>query len=113
MLYADKVTDSMQRAISVTEVRRAKQEEHNAAHGIVPRTILKPVRDLIVAPAEDEEGDAAPRERAPRTRAEAEARVKALRAEMFAAAKDLDFEKAAKLRDELLRLEALALEFDP
>jgi len=117
ILYADKTTASMQRAMDVTRARRAKQETYNRERGIVPTTIVKPVRDLVVAPEAEESDEAAPvlgsgRSGAPlpRTQAEAVARIEDLRKKMFEAAKDLDFEKAAGLRDEILRLEALALE---
>jgi excinuclease ABC subunit B len=119
ILYADKVTDSMKRAMDVTNTRRAKQEAHNTAHGIVPTTIIKPVRDLMTVPDDEDEEEmegvplvlgAKGRSPVPHTLAEAEARILELRKQMFAAAKDLDFEKAAELRDEVLRLEALALE---
>ncbi len=120
VLYADKTTESMRRAIEVTQTRRAKQEAYNAAHGITPKTIVKPVRDLVVLPSADDEeervetvlGGGKSGKPAIRTRADAEKRIAALRKEMFEAAKDLEFEKAAKVRDEILRLEAVALEFD-
>ncbi|MCE9636929.1 MAG: excinuclease ABC subunit UvrB [Planctomycetes bacterium] len=118
ILYADKVTDSMRRAMDVTNTRRTKQEAHNLAHGITPTTIVKPVRDLMTLPDADEDDDDqdAPvlgskrRPEIPRTLEEAEKRIAELRKQMFEAAKDLDFEAAAKLRDEVLRMEALALE---
>jgi len=118
ILYADKMTDSMRRAIDLTNSRRAKQEAHNAEHGIVPKTIVKPVRDLVTVPDDEDDEDDGVRGplvlgarsvAAPRTLAEAETRIADLRKRMFEAAKDLDFEKAAELRDQVLRLEALAL----
>ena len=117
ILYADKMTDSMKRAIAVTSARREKQAAYNVEHGIVPTTIVKAVRDLMVLPeADEEEGKAElalgsrSRPAMPRTVEEAEKLIADLRRKMFEAAKDLDFEKAATLRDEVLRLEALALE---
>jgi excinuclease ABC subunit B len=121
ILYADKTTDSMQRAMAVVTARRAKQEAHNAANGIVPKTIIKPIRDLVTVPADEEEAawddaTSAPvlgskrRAETPRTQEEIEKRIAEFRAKMFEAAKDLDFETAAKFRDEVLRLEAIALE---
>ena len=117
IMYADKMTDSMKRAIAVTSARREKQAAYNLEHGIVPTTIVKAVRDLMVLPeADEEEGKAElalgsrSRPAMPRTVEEAEKLIADLRRKMFEAAKDLDFEKAATLRDEVLRLEALALE---
>jgi excinuclease ABC subunit B len=98
ILYADAVTDSMRRAIEVTDGRRRRQVAHNEEHGITPRTITTPVRDLMAVPGGGEEGPSlSPGERA-RTVAE-------LRKAMHAAAGRLDFEEAARLRDEALRLE--------
>jgi excinuclease ABC subunit B len=109
----------MQRAMDVTTARRKKQESYNAEHGIVPTTIVKPIRDLLTVPdeeIEEDDGGGPPvlgskrRAEVPRTVAEAEQRIAELRKKMFEAAKDLDFEAAAKLRDEVLRMEALLLE---
>jgi excinuclease ABC subunit B len=97
ILYADSVTDSMRRAIEVTDGRRRRQVAHNAEHGIVPTTIRTPVRDLMEVPGGEAEAGPSPEERA---RSVAE-----LRKAMHAAAARLDFEEAARLRDEALRLE--------
>lgn len=106
--------------MAVTRARRGRQEAFNVEHGITPRTIVKAVRDLPTAPAEDDPQGwhpgrvlsdlVAESAELPRTEADARARIAALRKEMFEAAKDLEFEKAAELRDEILRLERLALE---
>jgi excinuclease ABC subunit B len=119
VLYADKTTDSMRRAMDVTNARRAKQVAFNQEHGITPKTIIKPVRDLMTVPDDDEDADAPPPTLAdlvargvstPRTREEIEKRIVKLKDEMLAAAKDLEFERAAEIRDEILRLEAASLE---
>jgi excinuclease ABC subunit B len=120
VLYADKLTDSMKRAIDVTTARRAKQAAFNELHGIVPRTIIKPVRDRMFS-NDDDDADVpvdlatlvARDATAPRSVDEANARIADLRARMQAAAKDLEFERAAEIRDEILRLEVLALELAP
>jgi excinuclease ABC subunit B len=118
VLYADKMTDSMKRAIETTRVRRGKQEAYNAEHGITPRTIVKAVRELVAIPDEEEQSEGPPnladlvaRQAAiPRSREEIEKKIAKLKEEMFAAAKELDFERAAQIRDEVLRLEAASLD---
>ncbi len=121
VLYADKMTDSMQRAIDLTTSRRAKQEAFNEEHGITPTTIVKAVRDLMTVPDDDDDvsdprawrglaDHVAETADLPRSLQEVQKRITDLSAEMFAAARDLEFEKAAELRDEILRLEKLALE---
>jgi excinuclease ABC subunit B len=119
ILYADKTTDSMKRAMDVTNARRAKQVAFNLAHGITPKTIIKPVRDLMTVPDDEDDADAPPPSLAdlvargvstPRSREEIEKRIVKLKDEMLAAAKDLEFERAAEIRDEILRLEAASLE---
>ena len=129
ILYADKVTESIEGAMGEMERRRARQHAHNDEHGITPRTIVKPIRDQLEAPAEEDgfEMPAKGRGRGKgkggsrgRSQAGAEAEsatpkfsdhkellkhIKALRAEMMAAAKNLDFELAARIRDEVFRLE--------
>jgi len=104
ILYADGTTDSMRRALEETDRRRRRQVEHNAAHGIVPRTIVTPVRDLMAAPGGGDE-PAAASPTAGLEPAERARRVAELRKGMHAAAARLDFEEAARLRDEALRLE--------
>jgi len=119
VLYADKTTDSMKRAIDITNARRAKQVAFNKEHGITPKTIIKPVRDLMTVPDDDEDEGGPPPSLAdlvargvstPRSREEIEKRIVKLKDEMLAAAKDLEFERAAEVRDEILRLEAASLE---
>jgi excinuclease ABC subunit B len=120
VMYADETTDSMRRALDIVTTRREKQLAFNAAHGITPRTIVKAVRDLVTVPDDDEDDDAshppsladlvARGAAVPKTREEIEKKIEKLKAEMLAAAKDLEFERAAEIRDEVLRLEAASLE---
>jgi excinuclease ABC subunit B len=107
IMYADTITESMQRAIDETYRRRAKQIAYNQAHGITPRGIEKPIRALSsrVRPAVAEE--AAPYEATTLvglSREEALARIKELERAMKQAAKELDFERAAELRDQIFAL---------
>jgi excinuclease ABC subunit B len=110
ILYADRITDSMRKAIDETERRRAKQIAHNEANGITPRTVLKKVKELIdgvmsnaakddlkaaEALAKSMEGSEGLSER------DLSKRIKQLEKEMLEAAKALEFEKAARLRDQL------------
>ncbi len=108
ILYADTVTRSMKVAIDETERRRKVQHEYNIAHGIVPQTIVKPVRDLIDLGMK-EKVDAAlsanPKKQKRMTAKEKEETIAALTAEMKAAAKALEFEKAAYLRDQIQKLQ--------
>jgi excinuclease ABC subunit B len=114
IMYADAMTDSMKRAISETDRRRAIQVAYNEAHGIKPATIIKQVRDLTdrvkaqVADEKSEKGKAAP-VIAPESLAVAELDklVREIEKEMKAAAKSLEFEKAAALRDQLIDLRRL------
>jgi excinuclease ABC subunit B len=110
ILYADRITDSMAAAIGETERRRAKQVAFNAEHGITPRSVLKEVRDLIdgvynPAGAKD---DLKAAQAAVQLEALSEKdlgkRVKQLERQMLEHARNLEFEKAARVRDELARL---------
>ncbi len=103
IMYADRMTDSMNKAISETNRRRAIQEEYNRVHGITPKTIIKPVRDVIqaVKPAE-----AAPAPNILETpKKDIPQLIDKLRKEMKEAAKNLEFERAAELRDLVIELE--------
>ncbi|MFV8836721.1 excinuclease ABC subunit UvrB [Aquisalimonas sp. APHAB1-3] len=118
MLYADTVTDSMRAAIDETDRRRAKQIAHNEAHGITPQTIRKAVADVMerggagvpeplskqarVAEETAKYGELTP--------AQAVKRIKELEQEMYAHARNLEFEEAGKLRDEIRKLEHYALD---
>jgi excinuclease ABC subunit B len=114
ILYADRITDSMQKAIGETERRRERQLAHNLAQGIVPRSVRKQVRDLIDGVVAEKSG----RDdlKAAQAAAEVEAlsekdlgkRIKLLERQMLEHAKQLEFEKAARLRDELALLKEQA-----
>ncbi|MFT6766170.1 MAG: excinuclease ABC subunit B [Burkholderiaceae bacterium] len=110
ILYADKTTESMRKAIDETARRRAKQEEHNIIHGITPRTVVKRIKDLIDGVYSEKSGQEAEKlERDSMRRAELESmsdkdiarEIKRLEKLMLEHAKDLDFEKAAQVRDQL------------
>ena len=110
ILYADRVTDSMRRAIDETERRRHKQIAFNAAHGITPRGVVKRIKDIIDgvydADASRQELKAAQTVAAYKVMDEKALtrQVKKLEKEMMDAAKNLEFEKAAELRDQLKEL---------
>ena len=117
ILYADCMTDSMQKAIGETERRRTKQVAHNLAMGITPRSIVKQVRDLIDGVYSEKAGKEADRlEREAVQRAKVEdmsekdisKAIKQLEKQMMEHAKNLDFEKAAQVRDQLQMLKAQA-----
>ncbi|MCA8948117.1 MAG: UvrB/UvrC motif-containing protein, partial [Planctomycetes bacterium] len=131
ILYADKVTESIEGAMGEMERRRTRQHAHNEEHGIVPRTIVKPIRDQLEAPADEDafespgdkrgrkgkrgRGKGQPAEPVPASPQFSDHKdllrhIKALRAEMMAAAKNLDFELAARIRDEVFRLEQADME---
>ena len=99
IMYADSVTPSMESAIRETERRRKKQQAYNEAHGITPQTIRKDVRDIIEISRSDKK-DGGKR----MSRVEREKLIAALTAEMRAAAKILEFEHAAYLRDKIEKL---------
>ncbi len=100
IMYADTVTDSMERAISETERRRDIQSRYNTEHGITPKTVIKDVRDII------EIGQKVKDEKpiSKMSRIEKETEIKRLTAEMKQAAKILEFEHAAYLRDKINKL---------
>jgi excinuclease ABC subunit B len=110
ILYADKVTDSMKKAIGETERRRVKQVAHNLAHGITPRSIVKQVKDLIDGVYSEKAGKEAEKlERDALQRAQVEdmsekdvaKEIKRLEKLMMEHARNLEFEKAARVRDQL------------
>ena len=101
IMYADEVTDSMERAITETERRRAIQMAYNEAHGIVPKTIVKEIRDTIEISDKAENAKAGTRRMGKKER---EAAIERLTREMKEAAKLLNFEHAAFLRDQIDRL---------
>ena len=106
VMYADTITPSMRRAIDETERRREKQDAFNKAHGIVPRTVIKSVRELLEISATAE--DVASNQRQGRvkamTRQEKAAEIARLEKAMKEAAKMLEFELAATLRDQIIEL---------
>jgi excinuclease ABC subunit B len=105
LLYADRITNSMQRAIDETERRRAKQVAFNTEHGIVPQGVNKKIKDIIDGVYQPDAGDKktlAETARIAMLDEKALAKeIKRLEKEMLEAARNLEFEKAAKLRDEL------------
>ncbi len=101
IMYADVVTDSMEKAITETERRRAIQEKYNREHNITPRTITKKVSDIIEISTHAKD-DASPKKKL--SRAEREKLIEQLTKEMKAAAKLLEFEHAAYLRDRIKEL---------
>ena len=105
IMYADRMTDSMQRAIDETDRRRAKQEAHNLKHGIVPQTIKKQVRELIKLTKVSEENTSinySVKEIKKQSEKELSKLAKELEKNMATAAKELDFERAAEYRDRLI-----------
>ena len=120
LMYADKVTDSMQRTLDEVTRRRKLQEEYNTEHGIVPQTIIKPIREGIEAIAQMDYLDVEPTRVAGADGAAADpaaswsteklrGELAKLRADMLHAAEELRFEEAASLRDRVRELEALEL----
>jgi excinuclease ABC subunit B len=101
LLYADKVTASMQRAIEETRRRRVMQEAYNAAHGITPETIRKSIRAGIEAEAAAHAQSYAVVGRTEETQYITEEYLADLEAEMLAAAEELEFERAAAIRDRI------------
>ncbi|MBR5381243.1 MAG: UvrB/UvrC motif-containing protein, partial [Oscillospiraceae bacterium] len=99
--YADTITPAMRAAIDETERRRRKQQAYNEKHGIVPQTIRKSVRDLIEISSDV---TAAPSGGVKMTKREREAAVAKLEKDMRKAAKMLEFEYAAALRDRIIEL---------
>ena len=109
IMYADKITDSMKKAIDETKRRRLIQESYNKKHGIVPKTIIKKIPDIIRATqaAEAEETYVTKVTKGKKlTKAELDKLIATLELEMKDAAKALDFERAAELRDTIFELKA-------
>ena len=107
LLYADRITDSMRRAMDETERRRAKQLAFNAEHGIVPQGINKKIKDIIdgVYSVEDQRKKLVDEAKVAMMDEKTLAKeIKRLEKEMMEAARNLEFEKAARLRDELKAL---------
>ncbi|CAN7400747.1 excinuclease ABC subunit UvrB [Rhizobacter sp. LjRoot28] len=110
ILYADRITDSMSRAIGETERRRAKQQAHNEEMGITPRSVAKQVRDLIdgvyseKSAKEDLKAAQAAAEVEVMSEKDLGKRIKQLEKQMLEHARNLEFEKAARVRDQLAHL---------
>jgi len=115
IMYADSITPAMKGAIEETDRRRAIQAKYNTDHGIVPATVIRAVMninpaagttDYIEVPKIPKNGKGA--KSGASREVELAEQIRALRAEMFSAAENLDFERAARMRDELKKMEALA-----
>ena len=117
IMYADHVTGSMERALAETNRRREKQIAYNEAHGITPATVQKNVEDILAGlyKGDVDMNRVTAKVGKPMHGANLEAHLDALRTQMRKAAENLEFEEAARLRDEIKRLEAvdLALSDDP
>ena len=103
VMYADTVTPSMARAIGETERRREKQDAYNREHGIVPKTVIKSVRELLDLSQEEDTAERRGEVKAMTKQQKAE-RIAKLEKEMKQAAKMLEFELAAALRDQIIEL---------
>jgi excinuclease ABC subunit B len=117
IMYADRVTGSMERALAETERRREKQVAYNAAHGITPETVKKNVEDILAGlyKGDVDMNRVTAKVDRPMHGANLEAHLDGLRTAMRKAAENLEFEEAARIRDEVKRLEAvdLVLSDDP
>ncbi|MCJ1656895.1 excinuclease ABC subunit UvrB [Staphylococcus sp. NRL 21/187] len=108
IMYADKMTDSMQYAIDETQRRREIQMAHNEKYGITPKTINKKIHDVISATVDNDETNEKQQTEVPKkmTKKERQKTIENIEKEMKKAAKDLDFERATELRDMLFELKA-------
>ena len=105
IMYADKMTDSMNKAITETNRRRSIQEAYNAEHGIIPKTIIKEVAEVIHG-KENKENISKYMKKKNHSAKDKDKLVKDLTKEMNEAAKALNFERAAELRDIILEIQA-------
>ncbi len=117
IMYADRITGSMERALGETNRRREKQMAYNEAHGITPETVKKNVKDVLegLFPGDTDQSRITTKVDKPMVGANLQAHLDGLRKDMMKAAENLEFEEAARLRDEVKRLEAvdLAIADDP
>lgn len=117
IMYADRITGSMERALSETNRRRAKQKAYNLEHGITPETVQKNVEDVLAGlyQGDTDQSRVTAQIDKPMAGANLQAVLDGLRSDMRKAAENLEFEEAARLRDEVKRLEAvdLAVADDP
>ena len=114
ILYADRVTGSMERAMSETKRRREKQEAWNAEHGITPESVRSQIKDILASPYEKDRVTVpvgVAEDGKPFMGDNFKATLKDLEARMREAASNLEFETAARLRDEIKRLKLMDLEF--
>lgn len=111
IMYADRVTGSMERAIRETNRRREKQHAYNEAHGITPETVKKNVEDVLAGlyQGDVDMNRVTAKVDKPMVGANLQAHLDALRKDMMKAAENLEFEEAARLRDEVKRLESVDL----
>ena len=113
IMYADRITDSMDKAITETNRRRAIQQAYNEARGITPKTIQKAVRDLIsISEAADKSEDSFVKDAESMSYKELNAAIRKLMKQMHSAAAELDFEKAAMLRDKIMELKKMIHEIE-
>ncbi len=111
IMYADTMTDSMRGAIEETERRRKLQDEYNKAHGITPQTIRKKVRDLIsISKKAEKITNRVEKDYESMSKKELEQVISKLAKKMHSAAAELDFETAARLRDEIISLKKMITE---
>ena len=113
IMYADQITKSMRNAINETDRRREKQNKYNKKNGITPRTIKKNINDILEGVYQGDTDEAritAKLETNPKSGHNLKNHLDELQKKMFSAAENLEFEEAAKLRDEIKRLQASELE---
>ncbi len=111
IMYADRITGSMERALKETERRRTRQMAYNEAHGITPQTVRKNVEDVLAGlyKGDTDMARVTAKVEKPLVGANLQAVLEGLRTDMRKAAENLEFEEAARLRDEIKRLEAVEL----